>query len=76
PERSGVALSFCRRQAPYRNPDAILGGTWEAIERELKAAGYFKAGLRKVDFARQVAKEMQPEINTSRSFQVFLTAVT
>ncbi|WBI83507.1 hypothetical protein PALA35_05357 [Pseudomonas aeruginosa] len=64
------------KKAPYRNPDAILGGTWEAIERELKAAGYFKTGLRKVDFARQVAKEMQPEINTSRSFQVFLTAVT
>ena len=62
-------------QAKYREPDAIKGGTWEALERVLKAAGYFKTGLRKIELARTIAAHMDPGRNRSRSFQVLLSAV-
>lgn len=62
-------------KAPYRNPDAIAGGTWEAFERVLTGVGYFATGLRKIEAARSIAKHMVPERNTSRSFQVLLRAL-
>jgi len=62
-------------QASYRLPDAIKGGTWEAFERVMKAAGYFKTGLRKIEAARAVAANMDPNRNTSRSFQVLRDAL-
>lgn len=62
-------------QAKYRNPDAIKGGTWEAMERILQAAGYFKTGLRKIELARNVAEHMDPSRNTSRSFRAFHDAL-
>jgi hypothetical protein len=52
----------------YRDPDAIKGGTWEAFERILQAAGYFKARMSKIEVARQVASVMEPARNHSRSF--------
>jgi len=55
----------------YRNPDAIRGGTWEALERVLQKAGYHKAGLSKVKAAIDITPYMLPERNRSRSFQVF-----
>lgn len=55
----------------YRDPDAIAGGTWEAFERVLQGAGYFKTGLRKIEVARAVAEHWQPQGNRSRSFQAF-----
>jgi len=58
-------------QAKYRDPDAIAGGTWEAFERVLKRAGYFQTGLRKIEAARAVAEYWRPDVNRSRSFQVF-----
>ena len=58
-------------QAKYRNPDAIAGGTWEAFERVLQRAGYFQAGLRKIEAARAVAEHWQPDANRSKSFRVF-----
>ena len=61
--------------APYRDPDAIRGGTWEAFERVLKRAGYFQSGLRKIEAARAVAEHMRVHDNTSRSFRVFLDAL-
>lgn len=63
------------RQASFRDPDAIAGGTWEAIERILKRAGYFKSGLRKLELAREVARNMDPARNHSHSFQAFRDAV-
>ncbi len=36
----GVPLSLGTKSA-YRDPDAIKGGTWEAMERELQRAGYW-----------------------------------
>ena len=59
----------------FRDPDAILGGTWEALERVLQRAGYFKTGLRKMECARQVAHYMDPARNASKSFQAFAGAV-
>lgn len=64
------------KKVGFRDPDAILGGTWEALERVLKQAGYFKTGLRKMECARTVAQHMEPSKNTSMSFQAFSSAVS
>jgi Domain of unknown function (DUF4276) len=56
------------KRAGFRDPDAIKGGTWEALERELQKKGYFKQGLRKLELARSVASHMDPERNSSTSF--------
>lgn len=63
------------KKAGYRDPDAIAGGTWEALERVLKRAGYFRTGLRKLELARSVVGHMDIESNHSRSFQAFAAAV-
>lgn len=55
----------------YRDPDAIAGGTWECLERELQRMGYYRGGLQKITLARDVARHMDPERNCSRSFQTF-----
>lgn len=64
------------QKAGYRDPDGIAGGTWEALERVLKRAGYFSTGLRKLELARSVAGCMDIQRNSSRSFQAFVEAVT
>jgi hypothetical protein len=56
---------------PFRNPDAIAGGTFEALERVLQQAGYFKEGLPKIQTAREISQHMDPDRNRSKSFQVF-----
>jgi len=61
-------------KAPYRDPDGI-NGTWEAFEKVLKKAGYFKTGLRKIEAARSVARHFRPDENRSKSFQVFRDAL-
>ena len=58
-------------KAPFRNPDAIAGGTWEALERVLQKAGYFGGGLPKIEVARAMAKHMEPARNISTSFMQF-----
>ena len=63
----------------YRDPDAIKGGTWEALERVLKRAGHHRGGLAKMQAARDIAAQMNVESNTSGSFQLLrdtLRAVT
>ena len=59
-------------QARYRDPDAIAGGTWEALQRVLQKAGYFGGGLPKIEVARTLAKHMDPARNTSSSFRQFV----
>ena len=59
-------------QARFRNPDAIAGGTWEALERVLQRAGYFNNGIAKIELARTIAKHMDPACNTSTSFRHFV----
>jgi hypothetical protein len=58
-------------RAPYRNCDAIRGGTWEALERELQKAGYHRGGLAKIQAARDICEHMDPARNRSPSFQTF-----
>ncbi|MBM3497291.1 MAG: DUF4276 family protein [Armatimonadetes bacterium] len=59
------------RQAAFRDPDAVRGGTWEALERELRRRGHFRTGLRKMEAADAIARHMDPERNRSRSFRAF-----
>ena len=59
-------------QAQFRDPDAVAGGTWEALERVLKKAGYFPGGLGKIELARTMGRTMASEGNRSRSFQCFI----
>jgi len=63
------------RKAKYRNPDGISGGTWEALERVVQRAGHFEGGLAKIEAARSMSKEMDPERNRSRSFCCFRDAL-
>ncbi|MBL8920782.1 MAG: DUF4276 family protein [Myxococcaceae bacterium] len=62
-------------QRGFRDPDGILGGTWEAFERVLQRAGYFSTGLRKVEAARAVAEHMKPARNVSPSFRALRTVL-
>lgn len=64
------------QKSGFRDPDGVAGGTWEAMERVLKRAGYFSTGLRKLELARSVAGHMDIQRNRSRSFQAFAGAVT
>jgi hypothetical protein len=59
------------QKSKYRDPDAIAGGTWEALERILQKAGYHPGGLDKLQAAREIATHMNPVNNRSKSFQVF-----
>ena len=60
-----------RSGSRFRDPDAIRGGPCEALEKLLRRAGYYKAGLPKVEAARRIATHMEPARNRSKSFQVF-----
>lgn len=58
-------------KSKYRDPDAIQGGTWEALEWELQDKGYFRSGLAKIEAAKAISAHMDPDQNRSKSFQVF-----
>jgi hypothetical protein len=62
-------------KAPYRYPDQISGGTWEAFERVAKTSGYFKTGLRKMEAAKEISQHFEIERNSSPSFRTFCSAV-
>lgn len=59
----------------YRDPDAIKGGTWEAFERILQQHGYFKQGLAKKQAATSIGRYINPDRNTSHSFNLFRDAI-
>ena len=63
------------KQAKYRDPDAITGGTWEAFERILNKSGYFKTGLPKREAAQSIAEHIESSRNNSHSFTKFHDAV-
>jgi Domain of unknown function (DUF4276) len=63
------------QQAKYRDPDAVRGGAWEALERVLQQGGYHRGGLAKVAAATEIAQHMNVDVNCSRSFQVFRDGV-
>lgn len=64
------------QKAGFRDSDAVSGGTWEAFERVLHKARYFKNGLRKIEAARTVAQHMEPNRNRSKSFRAFREALS
>ncbi len=66
----GVSRNLAQR-VKFRNPDAISGGTWEALERVLQKAGHHQGGLEKLRAAREISKYMIPTENRSQSFQMF-----
>lgn len=59
----------------YREPDAIKGGTWEALERILRRGGYFKEGLPKIRVAEEIGPHINPQQNRSPSFRIFVKAI-
>ena len=63
------------RRAPFRDPDRVGGGTWEALERVLQRAGYYREGMLKIEVARSVSRHMDPAHNRSHSFGVFRDAL-
>jgi hypothetical protein len=70
----GVPASIGSK-SKYRIPDAITGGTWEALERLLQRAGYYPGGMAKREVARNISLHMQPGRNSSKSFQVLRDAL-
>ena len=68
-------LATLSKKAKYRDPDSIVGGTWEALERELKKAGYYPTGMPKIEVSRSVSRHMDVERNRSHSFQVFVNGL-
>lgn len=59
-------------KAKYRNPDAIRGGTSEALEDLLIEKKYYRARIPKREVAQNIAQHMEPSRNRSKSFQVFV----
>ena len=59
-------------QAKYRNPDAVRGGTYEALERLLIQKKYYRERISKPTAAQNIAQHMVPSRNRSKSFQVFV----
>ena len=56
-------------KSAYRDPDAIQGGTWERLGQVLN--DYHLGGLEKIRAAKEISRHMNPDVNRSRSFQVF-----
>lgn len=65
------------RRAAYREPDAVKGGTHEAMLRMLKASGHLRDAdrLPKIEVARTMGGILIPERNRSSSFQHFWTGL-
>lgn len=59
------------RRRKFRDPDAIVGGTWESFEHVLQQHNYFKGGLLKIEAARAIGAQVDPTRSTSHSFRVF-----
>jgi hypothetical protein len=64
-----------RSRQAFRHSDQIAGGTWEALQRLLQRAGYYKTGMPKIETAQAIARYMNPERNQSQSFQCVRTAL-
>jgi len=59
----------------FRDPDAILGGTWEAFERLMQRHGYFSGGLAKIEAARAIGAQIIPSRSRSHSFRILWDAI-
>lgn len=60
-------------QNRYRDPDAIRGGTWEALAGLLVRKNYYSSITRtpQLEIARRISVQMNPKRNRSRSFEIF-----
>lgn len=58
----------------YRDPDAIHN-TWESLHAVLRRAGYNNLYYPKITVASEVSKNMDPDRNSSISFQVFVSGI-
>jgi hypothetical protein len=67
-----ISPNLAQRQG-YRNPDAISGGTWEALHRLLTYHRYSVPG--KITLAEQISRHMDPKRNRSHSFQMFMNGL-
>ncbi len=65
------------KRARFRDPDAVSGGTWEALREVLNKAGYYAGSgrLPKIEVARSIAPLMEGDRNRSRRFRAFLTGL-
>jgi translation initiation factor IF-1 len=63
------------QQARYRYPDAIRGGTWEALAQLLQDLNYYPSRFPKIEVARNISQYMDPGRNRSHSFQVFVAGL-
>lgn len=63
------------QKASFRNPDAIRGGTWEALHRILKKHGYLGEVYPKKKIAEEIASKMNPTLNRSHSFRCFVEGI-
>lgn len=59
-------------KAKYRNPDAIRGGTYEALEHLLIQKNYYRGRIHKPTVAQEISQYMEPDRNRSKSFQIFV----
>ena len=64
------------RQARFRNPDQIRGGTWEAFQTVMNQRGYFPGGLRKMQAAQAIGAHIDPARTTSPSFRHLAQALS
>ena len=55
----------------YKTPDNV-GNTWESLHALLKKDGYCGDIYPKIEVARKVAPHIDPQMNQSQSFQIFL----
>jgi uncharacterized protein DUF4276 len=62
-------------RAGFRDPDAVVGGTWEAFERVMQRHGYFKGGLAKWEAARSIGAQIDRSRSRSPSFAVLCDAI-
>ena len=58
----------------YKNPDT-LGNTWESLHALLKKSGYCGDTYPKIEVARKVAQHIDPYVNQSPSFEIFLQGI-
>lgn len=64
-------------KAAYRDPDAVRGGTHEAMLRVLRAAGHLRGAdrLPKIAVARAMGSALNPDASRSCSFTHFRTGL-
>lgn len=66
--------SSVRRRQPFRQPDAIAGGTWEKFDLVMKRSGYAD-GLQKLEAARAIGGQIDDRRSDSHSFRCLAAAL-